>query len=178
MITILIVNHAQKSSFAAQPILQIRIVIIYDEAPLQSARETSFRTPRTGHSQNSAQRTAGYDGRKQADMSDATPPRYDYHPQRICRRTACTSMPTDNAQPGETLRVEIDADTLLRLMRSGELCAAELRCLDRDSHATLRRLCLQACMHPFCQRARHPPVAPSNTALPGDAETEPACPSR
>ena len=101
--------------------------------------------------------------RAHADMSDATPPRYDRRPQR-----ACTSMPTDNAQPGETLRVEIDADTLLRLMRSGALCAAELRCLDRDSHAIVRGLCLQACLQPVCQREHRVPARRACESAPAD----------
>ena len=49
------------------------------------------------------------------------------------------------------LRLEVDASTLLRLLGNGDLCAAGLRCLDRDSHSILRRLCLQACMNTSCR---------------------------
>lgn len=44
------------------------------------------------------------------------------------------------------LRVEIDAETLLRLLQRQLLCAAELRCLDCESKHCLWRLCLSACL--------------------------------
>lgn len=43
------------------------------------------------------------------------------------------------------LRLELSAETLLRLLERGELCAAELHCLDCDSKHCLWRLLLMSC---------------------------------
>lgn len=45
----------------------------------------------------------------------------------------------------DTLRVEMPATVLLRLLCGGHLGAADLQCLDRQSRARLRRLCLDSC---------------------------------
>jgi hypothetical protein len=42
------------------------------------------------------------------------------------------------------LRLEIPAETLLRLLASGQLCAADIRCLDCDSKQCLWRLLLMS----------------------------------
>lgn len=42
------------------------------------------------------------------------------------------------------LRLEIPAETLLRLLASGQLCAADVRCLDCDSKQCLWRLLLMS----------------------------------
>lgn len=47
--------------------------------------------------------------------------------------------------PADTLRVEMSAAVLLRLLSGGHLGAADLQCLDRQSRARLRRLCLDSC---------------------------------
>lgn len=47
--------------------------------------------------------------------------------------------------PADTLRVEMPAAVLLRLLCGGHLGAADLQCLDRQSRARLRRLCLDSC---------------------------------
>jgi hypothetical protein len=44
---------------------------------------------------------------------------------------------------GEQLvRVEVDADTLNRLLASGQVCAADFRCLDCESKQCIWQLCL------------------------------------
>ncbi|BBO70023.1 hypothetical protein DSCA_39530 [Desulfosarcina alkanivorans] len=43
------------------------------------------------------------------------------------------------------IRVEIGEKTLLRLLAGGQVCAADLNCLDCDSKKRLCRLCLQSC---------------------------------
>jgi hypothetical protein len=45
----------------------------------------------------------------------------------------------------ETIRVEIAEKTLVRLLRAGQVCAADLRCLDCKSKQCLWRLCLRSC---------------------------------
>ena len=45
----------------------------------------------------------------------------------------------------ETVRVEIAEKTLVRLLRAGQVCAADLRCLDCKSKQCLWRLCLRSC---------------------------------
>lgn len=45
----------------------------------------------------------------------------------------------------DTLRVELPAAVLLRLLADGSLGAADLRCLDQSSVIRLRRLCLDSC---------------------------------
>lgn len=43
------------------------------------------------------------------------------------------------------LRLELSAETLLRLLASGELCAADFRCLDCESKQCVWRLLLMSC---------------------------------
>lgn len=43
------------------------------------------------------------------------------------------------------LRIEMAEETLLRLLDKGQLCAADLRCLDCKSKNCLWRLCLKSC---------------------------------
>lgn len=45
----------------------------------------------------------------------------------------------------DTARVEIDCATLARLLASRQMQLCELRCLDADSKALLRRLILDNC---------------------------------
>mgnify|MGYP000011752421 CR=1 FL=1 len=47
------------------------------------------------------------------------------------------------------IRVEIAAATLLPLLAGGQVCAADLRCLDGESKQHLRRLCIQSCAAPL-----------------------------
>lgn len=43
------------------------------------------------------------------------------------------------------IRVELDVDTLFRLLSDRQLTAAELRCLDCESKHCVRKLCLMSC---------------------------------
>jgi hypothetical protein len=43
------------------------------------------------------------------------------------------------------LRLEISAETLLRLLANGQLCAADFRCLDCESKQCIWRLLLMSC---------------------------------
>ncbi len=45
----------------------------------------------------------------------------------------------------ETVRVEISGETLTRLLHAGQICAAELCCLDSLSKQRLWKLCLKSC---------------------------------
>lgn len=47
---------------------------------------------------------------------------------------------------GASVRVEIEAETLLDLLRGRPVCAADLRCLDCESKRRLWQLCLRACL--------------------------------
>lgn len=50
------------------------------------------------------------------------------------------------AASGEKMvRVELSADILNRLLASGQVCAADLRCLDCESKKCIWRLCLVNC---------------------------------
>ena len=44
-----------------------------------------------------------------------------------------------------TIRVEIAEQVLARLLSTGQVCAADFRCLDCKSKQCLWRLCLQSC---------------------------------
>jgi hypothetical protein len=48
------------------------------------------------------------------------------------------------------VRVEIDAATLLQLLKGRRLCAADMRCLDCESKHCLLRLLLQAYAQDLC----------------------------
>ncbi|WP_455384522.1 hypothetical protein [Acidihalobacter prosperus] len=86
----------------------------------------------------------------QHSKGESAEPSSDDRPVQRLPDRSHTEAPTHAPWPAK-LRLEVDARTLLRLLRSDALCAAELRCLDRHSHAVLRRLCLQACMHARCR---------------------------
>ncbi len=45
----------------------------------------------------------------------------------------------------DCLRLEVSAETLLRLLASGQLCAADFRCLDCESKQCVWRLLLMSC---------------------------------
>lgn len=42
-------------------------------------------------------------------------------------------------------RLEIDVQTLHRLLQNNQMCVSELRCLDKHSKLLLRKLCLNVC---------------------------------
>jgi hypothetical protein len=46
----------------------------------------------------------------------------------------------------ESIRIEVSAATLGRLLAEGHLCAADLRCLDGASKRCVWRLCLTSCV--------------------------------
>lgn len=60
----------------------------------------------------------------------------------------------------KSVRVEIAAETLTRLLAGGQLCAADLRCLDGRSKQHLWRLCLKSC-------ARKPSAGTRDRPVPG-----------
>lgn len=43
------------------------------------------------------------------------------------------------------VRVEVTEETLMRLLTAGQVCAAELHCLDCKSKQCLWRICLESC---------------------------------
>jgi len=43
------------------------------------------------------------------------------------------------------LRLEVKEETVLRLLKTGYVCAADLNCLDGESKQCLRLLCLKSC---------------------------------
>lgn len=47
------------------------------------------------------------------------------------------------------LHLALSARTLLRLLENGQLCAAEFRCLDRETHRCVRRLLMKSCVRRF-----------------------------
>jgi len=49
---------------------------------------------------------------------------------------------TNNTKQAQTLRFEIDADKLSTLFSHHQLCAADIRCLDRSSKNCLQIICL------------------------------------
>ncbi|NRB38611.1 MAG: hypothetical protein HRU20_09110 [Pseudomonadales bacterium] len=49
----------------------------------------------------------------------------------------------------ERLQLEIDVDKLESLLDKGELCAADLRCLNSGSKTRLWNLCLSTCARRF-----------------------------
>ena len=54
--------------------------------------------------------------------------------------------------PAHSARVEIDCETLARLLTQRQMQVCELRCLDPESKELLRRLCLDTCMA-ACRRS-------------------------
>lgn len=51
------------------------------------------------------------------------------------------------------VQVEISEETLCRLFMKGQLCAAELNCLNLDSKHTVQNLCLESCLYRFGNKA-------------------------
>ena len=43
------------------------------------------------------------------------------------------------------LQIEVSEDMILQLLRSGQICAADLQCLNGESQQFLHRLCLKSC---------------------------------
>ena len=56
---------------------------------------------------------------------------------------------------GKSVRVEVTEEIMVRLLTAGQVCAADLRCLDCESKQCLRRLCLESCVKSR-NRADHP----------------------
>ena len=76
-------------------------------------------------------------------------------PESAARKTAAPSCATVGSKRASEvgrkiamkgcLRLELSAETLLRLLASEELCAADLRCLDCETKHCLWRLLLMSC---------------------------------
>jgi hypothetical protein len=72
--------------------------------------------------------------------------------RKVFRDMACCHAAEDSQANGSgeagaspLVRVEIDATTLLQLLKGRRLCAADMRCLDCESKRCLLRLLLRAC---------------------------------
>jgi hypothetical protein len=63
------------------------------------------------------------------------------------------------------VRVEMTAETLGRLLAAGQVCAADLRCLDCESKKCIWRLCLMNCMNG--RGKRHFSTSPGNDCIAG-----------
>jgi len=50
----------------------------------------------------------------------------------------------------DLVRIELNLNTLARIINGSNLCVAELRCLDTYSKQRLWRVCLDACTKPGC----------------------------
>lgn len=50
-------------------------------------------------------------------------------------------------------RIEIDSDTLARLLANRQVHVCEMRCLDLQSKHLVRKLCLDTCLH-TCSKGR------------------------
>ncbi|MFP3912529.1 MAG: hypothetical protein ACLFUT_10685 [Desulfobacteraceae bacterium] len=44
-----------------------------------------------------------------------------------------------------TLRLEVNENMMKHLLTTGQVCAADFRCLDGESKQSLWRLCLESC---------------------------------
>ena len=105
-----------------------------------------------------------------------------------------TSPATRRQSSDGCLRLELPAATLLRLLKTGQLSAADFRCLDCESRHCVWRLLLMSCvktLHPEagcdgrcerCERTKHsetnePPEAvallPYQAIAPAPAESKP-----
>ncbi len=79
----------------------------------------------------------------------------NWPPETAARKTAGLTCATvgnktanevsENIAMNGCFRLELSAQTLLRLLASGQLCAADFRCLDCESKHCLRRLVLMSC---------------------------------
>lgn len=54
------------------------------------------------------------------------------------------------------VRVEIAEKTLIRLLSAGQICVADMRCLDCESKKCLWRLCLKSCAKCLSSGTRPP----------------------
>ena len=63
---------------------------------------------------------------------------------------------TDNRHGSEQpqLRLAFPVATILRLLESGALCAADFRCQDADLKSVVRKLCLACCAKNLIQSTR------------------------
>jgi len=52
----------------------------------------------------------------------------------------------DILEPEQTVRVEMKASTLKRLLEKRQVCANDFHCLDYYSKECIKRLCLQTCL--------------------------------
>ena len=63
-----------------------------------------------------------------------------------------TNITIDKIQPVEifeldkTVKLEMTASTLKRLLETRQVCAADFRCLDCSSKECIKKLCLQTCL--------------------------------
>lgn len=55
-----------------------------------------------------------------------------------------SAIPVTMAPMAGRIKLEIDTETLRRLLDSGQLCAADIRCLDCASKHCVWKLCLQS----------------------------------
>lgn len=58
----------------------------------------------------------------------------------------------------KNIRIEMSAETITRLLAQGQVCAAEIRCLDCRSKECLWRLCLETCARKMGNSQRGYPV--------------------
>jgi hypothetical protein len=54
------------------------------------------------------------------------------------------------------VRIEVSKKTMIRLLATGEVCAADLRCLDCAAKRCLMRLMLQSCRTPVYRQQTTP----------------------
>ena len=53
---------------------------------------------------------------------------------------------TDILERDKTVKLEIKASTLKRLLEARQVCATDFHCLDCSSKACIKKLCLQTCL--------------------------------
>jgi hypothetical protein len=66
------------------------------------------------------------------------------------RHIGDSSQVNESGEVSRLVRVEIDEEKLLQLLKAKQLCAADMRCLDCESKHCLLRLLLQACVQDLC----------------------------
>ena len=54
---------------------------------------------------------------------------------------------SENSVKRDVVQLEISIATLERLFKKGELCAAEIRCLNDESKGSIRKICLASCVY-------------------------------
>ena len=57
-----------------------------------------------------------------------------------------TTQPIERIDLEETVKVEIKASTLKRLLEARQVCATDFHCLDYSSKQCIKELCLQTCL--------------------------------